>query len=285
MTLKGSLADFSLPEIFQFVEEGYKTGLLSIQAEISEQPETVHHLWIHAGRIVAMADRLDDRGLLSMIQQRGWLKSEILNLLPSVSEAKQPLGMLMKSEGIMTAEQLKLLFHAQVLQRVCSLFKLSSGQFVFDTKAQLSTAEMTGLSMSASEATLLGLRVLRNWSSLKEKLPEPNCGLMKAISGKPNLHLDTQEWQVWEYTDGSLPIDAIAKQLQLPVLTVQQIGFRLSVVGLVEEVPITTAEPALEIKMPELPVSAAHDTTSNSLKASFLQNLVGFLKTKTKVAA
>jgi hypothetical protein len=128
--------------------------------------------------------------------------------------------------------------------------------------------------------------VLRNWSGLIEKLPEPNCGLMKAISGKPHLHLDTQEWQVWEYTDGSVPIDAIAKQLQLPVLTVQQIGFRLSVVGLVEEVPIIASEPALEVKMPELAATTGNTTTSdtttggNSLKASFLHNLVGFLKTK-----
>lgn len=282
MSLRGSLTDFSLPEIFQFVEQGYKTGLLSIQTDASQQLETAHYLWIQGGRIVAIADRLDNQGLLSMIQQRGWLNSEMLNLLPIASEAKQPIGMFMKSQGIMTAEQLKLLFHAQVLQRVCSLFKLSSGKFVFDTKAKLPPTEMTGLSMSASEATLLGLRVLRNWSSLTEKLPEPNCGLMKTISGKPHLHLDTQEWQVWEFTDGSVPINAIAKHLQLPVLTVQQIGFRLSVVGLVEEVPITAAEPALEVKTPEL---ADATTGGASLKASFLQNLVGFLKTKTKVAA
>ncbi len=281
MTLTGYLSEFSLPEIFQFVEQGYKTGLLSLQFEADKQPPQTHYLWLQGGRIVAMADQLDNKGLLLAIKQRGWLSPQLLNQVRTWAGSEQPLGLHLKAKGVVTTEQLKLLFHAQVLQRVCTLFKLPNGQFRFDPKAALPKAEMTGLSLLATEATLLGLRVLRDWTAFAQKLPEPTFGLTKAIAGKPHLQLHAQEWQLWEFADGSAPLTSIAKQVQLPVETIQQIAFRMIVVGLVEEVPIiapkpTKKEPVAEI-IPELAVASTNGTNLNQ---SFLQNLVGFLRSR-----
>jgi len=283
MALTGYLSEFSLPEIFQFVEQGYKTGLLSIQPEpdADKQRSKVYYLWLQSGRIVAVANQLDNKCLVSMIQQRGWLTPQVIDLLRQHYTTEQPLGMYLKTQGVLNAEQLKLLFHAQVLQRVCGLFKLPNGQFAFDTKAKLPKAEMTGLSMSASEVTLLGLRVLRDWTNLAEKLPDATFGLTKAITGKPQLHLDAQEWQVWEFADGSVSIAAIAKQLQLPVEKLQQIAFRMTVVGLIEEFPIIIApDPKKEPPVETMPELAVASTNSTGVNQSFLQNLVGFLRSK-----
>lgn len=280
MTLKGYLSDYSLAEIFQFVEQGQKTGLLSLlpESDASEQQLKAHYLWIHKGRIIAIAEQLDNKGLISMLQQRGWLSSQIHSLVNECFSTEQPLGLYLKAQGAITAEQLKLLFHAQVLRPVCNLFKLADCKFTFEPKSTLPKAEMTGLSLSATEATLLGLRVLRNWTALAQKLPDPMCSLNKATD-KPHLQLDSQESQVWKFADGSTSLSMIAKQLLSPVETVQQIAFRLSVVGLVEEAPISSCQntPPAQSKMPETAVAAAN---SNSMKVSFLQNLVGFLKTK-----
>lgn len=183
----------------------------------------------------------------------------------------------LKAQEAITAEQIKLLFHAQVLRPVCSLFKLANGKFAFEPETTLPKAEMTGLSVSATEATLLGLRVLRNWTALAEKLPDSTCGLTKLIKGVPQIQLDSQEQLVWELANAKISLSSMAKQLQLPVETVQQIAFRLSVVGLVEEVAISPPQdisPAEE-KKPKLALSAAKGC---SMKVSFVQNLVSFLK-------
>ena len=279
--IAGYLSEYSLPEIFQFVEQGYKTGLLSIQPEPeAAQQEQAHYLWLQGGRIVAMAEHLDNQGLLSMLKQRGWLKSESVYPVSDLSQAKQPLGLHLKAQGAITADQIKLLFHAQVLRPVCSLFKLTNGKFTFEPTAPLPTAEMTGLSLSATEATLLGLRVLRDWTRLAEKLPDPTAGLTKLLAGKPKLQLDPYEWQMWEFADGS-SLQAIAGQLQLPVETAQQIAFRMIVVGLVEEAPVIFCPPKRQLDM-EREQELALVTTggSNKINSSFLQNLVSFLKTK-----
>jgi hypothetical protein len=124
------------------------------------------------------------------------------------------------------------------MQQVCALFTLEDGWFHFDSSQKAPTAELTGLSAPAVDVTLAGLRALKNWTTLADKLPAPASGLITTIAGKPALKLKQTEWQVWEFTDGHTSIQEIAQHLQLPVDKVQQIAFRLIVVNLVEEMPI-----------------------------------------------
>jgi hypothetical protein len=185
----------------------------------------------------------------------------------------EPLGLYLKSQGMLDTEQLRLLFRSQVLQPVCGLFKLANARFSFDEQQPLVYPEMTGLSMMAGEASLLGLRVLRDWSLLEYKLPSPEFGLQKLRPELSALKLDTQEMQVWELANGETSLIQIAKKTELALSTVQQISFRLAAVGLVKET-------ALELAPAEMVVSNQFKTevAKPALSKSFMNNLVGFLK-------
>lgn len=279
MQFTGQLAEFSLPEIFQFVEQYYKSGLLLLQPESDTEAQHLkaHYLWFQKGRLITIADNLDHKGLLSMLKHRGWLKPDQVNLLHEWSGVEQPLGTYLKAKELLTDEQLMVLFHAQVIQPVCALFKLpASSQFVLETKTTLPKAEMTGLNLSASEAVLLGLRVLRDWTALAKKLPNPTWGLTKAQLGKPRLQLDSQEWQVWEAADGKTSIEALAQRILFPVETVQQIAFRMKMAGLVATVPLAANEPKQQVETTS-EAGTANDTGANQ---SLMKNLVNLLNTK-----
>ena len=107
---------------------------------------------------------------------------------------------------------------------------------LFDAQASLMYAEMTGISLTAQEVSLLGLRMLRDWSNLTFKLPAPESSLQKVLSTPPKLRLDTQESKVWNLADGELSITAIADRLGLSIEKIQQIAFRLCATGLLREV-------------------------------------------------
>lgn len=299
MTITGRLTEFSLAEIFQFLEQGNKQGLLTVfeQPESNSPQNRAHYIWFNQGRIVAAADRADHRGLITMISQRGWLGNHAASRFAQQCSTQIPLGLYLKSQNILTAEQVKLLFCAQVMQRVCALFSLVDGWFRFDCNVILPRDEMTGLSAPATEVTLSGLRVLRDWSALESKLPDPASSIISVIKGKPELRLSTTEWQVWEFTGGHESIVTIARHLQLPVAEVQRIVFRLSVVGLIEDIVpetmppetmLTTAMPMESDAMQEAvlspagaTVSAAKAQTDTRVSHSFLTSLVGFLRSKT----
>lgn len=317
MAFTGYLSKFSLPELFQFVEEGHKTGLLTIS---SLSTNKAYYIWLRQGRIVAAADSLDNKCLITMITQRGWMNNETALKNLQFSSINMALGLSLKTQGLLQAEQLTLLFRAQLTAQVSPLFQLQDAQFEFDSQVKLPNAEMTGLSIPASEATLNGLRMLRDWSALEKKLPDVTLGLVKKIVGKPQVRLEYSECQVLEYANGKLSVRDIAKTIELPLEKVQQIAFRLIVTNLVEESlviatqtsfkdnalafddldstnafgeqiikPIVTAKvesgsekdrngsSSVGYKILEPVVDSSRKT---AVSQSFLQNLVGFLQSK-----
>lgn len=279
MAVTGYLSEFSLAELFNFLEQGSKTGLLTLCTLSDAPPEDHenHYIWFNQGRIVAAANRLDQHGLAYMIGQRGWLGEHTALRVAQTCDVTKPIGLSLKTQGLLTVEQLKLLFYTQVMRQVCTLFALKDAWFQFDGKAPLPFAEMTGLNAPATEVTLAALRVLKDWSALANKLPEPTSAVMSIIEGKPQQKLNQTEWQLWEFAKGTLSLHAIAQQLQLPLEKMQQIAFRLITAGLVEEVPLVTALPAS--KPEPLPIESAA-TEAMTVSPSFLHNLVGFLKGK-----
>ncbi|MEO1560320.1 MAG: hypothetical protein AAFS12_12045, partial [Cyanobacteria bacterium J06632_19] len=109
------------------------------------------------------------------------------------------------------------------------------GKFSFDSQAPIPVAEMTGLSMITTEATIKGLRNLRNWSALTAKLPDPTSAILKKTEMISNIQLDSQESRVWEYANGETDLSQIANKLLVPLEKVQQIAFRLIVSNLAKE--------------------------------------------------
>ncbi|HEY9611285.1 DUF4388 domain-containing protein [Allocoleopsis sp.] len=281
MSITGHLSDFSLPEIFQLLEKGHKTGLLTLHPELSaqEKPQS-HYIWVYQGRIVAASNRLDQQGLVSLIDQRQWVSDRVFDkLVHWCCPINEPLGLYLKNQGVLQAKQLKRLFQFQVLSGVCALLQFKEAEFKFEPNVPIPTREMTGFSVLATEAVLAGLRVLQNWDALVDQLPDPNGGLVSIIAGQPTYRLDTLEWQVWEYTKGTMSLGAIARQLRLPVEKVQQVAFRLITIGLAEEVPLLVGTlPTQEVE--PLPAQVLEDEEKQNVSPSFVQSLVGFLRSK-----
>lgn len=279
MAITGHLAEFSLAEIFQFLEQGHKTGLLTItplpEPKEPGKPRS-HYVWFQQGRVVAAASRSDQRGLIGLISQRGFLGDRAAQRLAQTCDPTQALGLCLKSQNILQAEQLKLLFYVQVMRQVCTLFTLIDGWFHFDSNRLAPPLELTGLSAPANEVTLAGLRALRDWSNLEEKLPSAASALIAVVDGKPSMKLNQVEWQLWEFTNGNVSLNELAQHINQPVEKVRQIAFRLIVVGLVEEIPIVTnSEPNFA---PEIDFTNEAATANSQVSQSFLQGLMGFLK-------
>ncbi|NJN31146.1 MAG: hypothetical protein HC824_12470 [Synechococcales cyanobacterium RM1_1_8] len=115
--------------------------------------------------------------------------------------------------------------------------------------------------------------MLKNWQALEEKLPELNSTLMSAIEGKPHLRLNRLEWQIWEFTGGTISLASIAEQLHMDREEIRRIAFRLILVGIAEEVPMVEAAARSLVAGETAATAEAED-----LSATFLESLVDFLK-------
>lgn len=151
MSITGSLADFSLPEILQFVEKGHKTGLLTMRSLPGfHLPLSEHYIWVNQGRIVAAANQLNQQGLISLINQYQWVSQRVVTKLAQFCPTNKPLGLYLRSQGALQVEHLEHLFQVQIIQQVCAVFQLKDAEFKFDQNVPMSTREMTGLTVPAS---------------------------------------------------------------------------------------------------------------------------------------
>lgn len=148
MSITGALTDFSLPEIFQFIEKGHKTGLLTLRTLPESTTQTsVHYLWMNEGRIVAAAHQLNEQGLISLINQYQWVSQRVVTKLAQFCPANKPLGLYLRSQGALQVEHLEHLFQIQIIQQTCAIFQLKDAQFIFDQNVLAPKREMTGLSV------------------------------------------------------------------------------------------------------------------------------------------
>ena len=268
MNLQGLTSEFSLPELFKFLQESQQTGRLSMKPTKGSSPEgKSYFFWFEKGKLLAASNRLDGLGLLHILQARSLIQSSTLPRLLRQCPAKVALGQFLKDRNILTSKQLTSLFASQVLRHTCALLTATDVKFAFHESYPLSYLEMTGVSISPTDVTLPSLRVLKDWRTLTDKLPSPSSGL-KLIGDSLAYRLQTQEKNVLRLAQEGLSLSKISKALKLPEQDIQKTGFRLIFVGLVKEVPLTQF--AKPVQLPKRRIT--------KISEAFLGRLSGYLQ-------
>jgi Domain of unknown function (DUF4388) len=284
VALAGRLLEYSLAEVFRFIEEGRKTGLLSIDRGngLLSSSDYQNYIWFQKGKVVAHANQLNGQELIDLAVRHCHLDEKISDLLRQQSAYMfKPLGQQLESQGIINSQQLAALFAVQVVQPLIALFGTGDANFAFDETILPKSSEMTGLSMAAAEISLQGLRALQNWEFLQAKLPEPEYGLQRVCAILPEYPLEQQETEIWSIADGQSTITQIARKHNLSLLQTQQLAFRLTAVGLLKEVTLDCNLPTMVDSSRVLPTNSPQLVAPKStVSKKFLSNLVGFLKKK-----
>ncbi len=293
--IKGNLKEFSLSELFQIIAQDVKTGLLVIKTTEHQSAWRKHYIWFNKGLIIAAANSLDGKCLVSLIRRRSWIKTdkeeqEILNKFNYISNTA--LGLYLKWKNVLTDHDIDFIFRIQIMREVNPLFELKEADFLFQEGLSLPFYEMTGLSISAKELLLKGLRGLRDWSILLKKLPYATSTLGINKNVKLDVILDVYESKIWNLMESNLSLVEIARKLTLTIEKVQQTAFCLIMVGLAEEIPYLNPASLSSLnsdfdkvssnkKTTLSPVNLVLDKVSSNkqttLSDHFLSNLTNFL--------
>ncbi len=242
MTISSSLEFFSLPELFRLIEQNSKSGRLIVQTSgiNRAKQKRIYYVWFQEGRLVAVSDRLNHKGLINLIHHRGWLSPPIVDRLRTLCPPEVPLGIYLQTMKLVSREKLSLIFQLQ-LHQVYRLFHSQGGWFRFDELQELQDRiftipwlEMTGQKIKATEVSMYALRLIDNWAPVREHLPEPNLALKKLVE-QPHLKLTAMERQVWELADGFTSLAHISQLTKRSLKSIQITAFRIIAVGLVEE--------------------------------------------------
>ena len=299
MAINGSLETFSLPELFQIIESGRKSGRLKFTPGLKNKDPHIKgtfEIWFDKGNFVAIVNSLQDQSLIVEVKKYGWIEAKHLvkGKYASLSSLKA-FGTYIKEQNLVNDSQISLLFTTQI-NEVLKLFNVNFAWFQFEDSNDKGIIpsdgetfpwkEMTGKQKKPTELSLEGMRNLLDWSRFKEAMPPSDCGLQK-LAKNCDLHLNSIEQHLWNNADGSISLKKLSQRINDSFDVVQQTALTMIFAGLVEEVSIINSamKMATVSKYNQTPILVNQRniatvigeeklTTNNSL----IGNLVSFLK-------
>ncbi len=299
MRLSGRLQEFTLPEIFNILEEGCKSGLLNIRVFNPQIAEFAKYcIWLKGGKIVGFSENQDGQDLINWLSQQSIVSDEYRHQLPTIAtalKAVDSLGAYLSTQKWVTPAQVDHIFSTAVVNPTIALFKIKEGFFTFNAENEPPKIALIGLGISGANLNLLGLRQLTDWEHLQTKLPESAASIRQSARTRAISSLLPVEQQVLTLADGKTTIKQIAEQLNHPIATMQQIAFRLIMAGLAVELPmVCPVQPteASTIALPNKPSGTIGSkdgtppdqpiatTSSSPLSGKFLNNFTTFFQNR-----
>jgi hypothetical protein len=234
MPLKGSLRDFSLPDLFQLIHFGKKNGTLNIT-----NGDAVGYVCFRNGNVffathnsqrAPLGQRLVDSGMLSEDQVE-----EALDLQKTTRKG-QRLGNILVELGYLSRESLEVFVEEQIRDAVFHLLRWSEGDFDFDPN-QIFPEEDIGLSMSTEDLIMEGSRRLDEWFHIEKKVPSLDAVfsmLKQPDKNASDINLTSEEWLVLYHVDGKSSVrDIIEKSGQSALMTCKAL-YGLVTAGLIK---------------------------------------------------
>ncbi|PKQ28656.1 MAG: hypothetical protein CVT63_01715 [Candidatus Anoxymicrobium japonicum] len=233
MPLEGRLKDFSLPDLFQLIHFGKKSGTLNItngdvKGYVCFRSGNVFfgtHNWKRA----PLGQRLVEVGMASAEQI-----DEALDL-QKTDRKGQRLGNILVELGYISRESLEVFVEEQIRDAVFHMLRWDEGDFDFDPH-QTFPEEDIGLSMSTEELIMEGSRRLDEWYQIEKRIPSLDA--VFKVTGDPGkdaseINLTSEEWLVLYHVNGENAVKDVIEKSQQSALATCKALYGLVTAGLI----------------------------------------------------
>ncbi len=215
LDLQGNIEQFTLPEIFQLVASGRKSGTLGIQQE-----DTIVMIYFQEGEIIYGYGPRETFHIGSLLKDKGIISSEQLDEAvrqQAKTENTKRLGEILISKNYIDKTDLNNVVTNQIEELLYSLLTWKSGTFKF-YENQFPTDEEITVKVSVENVILEGLRRTDEMNMVKMTLPDINkVYTISATQGdRPrDLSMKADEWNIMALVDGHKNIDEICQMSHL----------------------------------------------------------------------
>jgi hypothetical protein len=247
LALQGNIERFTLPEIFQLLAMGRKSGTLGIQRE-----DSIVMVYFKEGSIVYgygprqtyhLGQLLKDRGVLTA----GQLEQAIR--VQSHDDNTHRLGAILISRGFIDRADLESAVRQQVEELLYSLLSWENGSFKF-YENQYPTDEEITVQISVENVILEGLRRLDELNMSREALGDVSSVYALATTETQRLRdvsLRGAEWNVMTLVNGFRSVSEIVAASPMGHNDTLRVLAQLKLAGMITPAEVQQRPPSSEI--------------------------------------
>ncbi len=235
LDLQGSIERFTLPEIFQLIAAGRKSGTLGIQKD-----DSIVMVYFKGGNIVYgygprqtfhLGQLLRDRGVIT----GGQLEEAIA--IQARTENSKRLGEILIEKRFIDRADLESVVRQQIEELLYSLLSWETGSFKF-YENQFPTDEEITVRISVENVILEGLRRVDEANMVRETLPDVQAvmTISASQSGRSrDVALEAGEWNILALVDGHRSLNQICQHSPLDEQTTMSKLAQLKLAGLITQ--------------------------------------------------
>jgi len=236
MALKGSLKDFSIPDLFQLLNFGKKNGTLNLT-----RGQARGYICFRNGEVFFATTNWKRQSLgLKLLNAGIVTKAQIDEVLElqKTSARGQRLGQLLIRLEYITKEQLEVFVEEQIQDAVFEMLRWTDGDFDFQPGVVFPEEDI-GLSISTEELIMEGSRRLDEWNRIEKKIPNLEVVFkMTSMQGREaaQISLTPEEWMVLTHIDGEKTVRQIVELTGMSTLHTCKILYGLIGSGLLQNI-------------------------------------------------
>lgn len=255
MDLQGSIAKFTLPDIFQLIATGRKTGTLAVQNE-----DSIVMVYFKEGNVFYAYGPQQTYHIGQLLKELKVLTAEQLDeavRVQSESQNSRRLGEILISHGFIEKGDLETVVKTQIEELLYSLLSWQSGSFKFYENQHPTDEEIT-VRISIENVILEGLRRLDEKNMALETLPNLDSVYTIALSksNRPrDVNLPATEWNVMAMVDGHRSLKEICEMSKLGQDETMIRLARLKLAGIIvqtESKPVPKTDDSLNVMVDRL---------------------------------
>ena len=250
--LKGTLDDFTLPDIFRLMSLAKKTGRLEVSRGAGEG-----RVFFNDGDVYYAESSLSREPLgQKLIRARALTESQLNKALDTHSQTGKRVGDIMIESGMVTSEQIEAAVAQQIEDAVFDLLRWDLGEFTWEAGAALEVE--VPISVSVENLIMEASRRLDELEVIQRKIPGDHAILMMAHAppeGAAEINITPEEWRALVLVDGSRTVGEIGSLIGKDDFETMKILYGLVSAGLVEvdhEATAAAAEAAEQEDVEEL---------------------------------
>jgi hypothetical protein len=223
MGLEGTLAAFSVTDIFQALSLQKKTGTLTVES----RGDTIKISFL-GGQIISAdsASRGLEESIGTLLVRSGRLAAEdLLRVRETQKETQQPLDLLLDRQKLVSSEVLREALRLQIGRIIFAAFRCTEGRFRFRQEGVIEQDATLLLTIPADSLLVEAVQFLDEWPKLEKKVPSPDMVyrrapglenlrlvLSAAETGQGALLVSRREAEIWSWVDGKRRVEEILER-------------------------------------------------------------------------
>ena len=229
--LKGTLDDFTLPDVFRLMSFAKKTGCVDVVRSAG-----AGKVYFRAGEVYYAESSLSKEPLgQKLVRSRAITESQLMKALDQQASSKERLGAVLVNSGIVTVDQLESAVRQQIEDAVFDLLRWELGEFEWAPGAEHQTEVQIGVSVE--NLIMEASRRLDEYEVIRRKIPSGQSILGMAATppeGAVEINITPQEWRILVLVDGNRTVENIAQLVGLDEFGAMRVLYGLVSAGLIE---------------------------------------------------